>query len=190
MDGYISKPVKQEDFAAALHRWASGKAIRQKNDPQQQAAEHENAIAVRIAEPALFPDSPASPGISAALDAESIARLRALAEASEPSLLDQIFTAFLQDSAERIRTLRDALSGSDPELIRRAAHALRGASANVGALQMADVARRLEGIGDKNGENSAAELIDELEGEFGRVMGEISEYRSHNDVSHGGNSPL
>ena len=26
MDGYISKPVKQEDFVAALNRWVPGKA--------------------------------------------------------------------------------------------------------------------------------------------------------------------
>jgi PAS domain S-box-containing protein len=179
MDDYISKPVKQEDFAVALSRWVSAKAAEQKHDAQEQRETHENSVGSDTAEAASSPGSAASPSISAALDVQAIARLRALAEASEPSLMDQIFTAFVVDSVERIRALRKALSESDPELMRSAAHALRGASANVGALHTAEIALRLERKGNDEDMNGSAALVDQLEEEFERVLGAIAELKIH-----------
>ncbi len=137
MDGFISKPVSQEDFAAALNRWVSGKAEQEREEPQL-SGKLEGAIIPASADSRSSDISSASANISFALDPQAIARLLALAEASEPSLIDQLFTAFVGDSVERIRALRNAISGSDTELMRKAAHALKGASANVGALHMAE----------------------------------------------------
>jgi two-component system, sensor histidine kinase and response regulator len=190
MDDYISKPVKQEDFATALHRWVSDKTTEQKNDARHQPEVHENAVSPDTTEDASSPGSPAASNISAALDVQAVARLRALAEASEPSLMDQIFTAFVVDSVERIRALRSALSESDPELMRKAAHALRGASANVGALHIANIAHQLERAGNDADMSGTAGLLDRLEEEFERVLGEIAELKIHGDVSFPQIKPL
>ena len=180
MDGYISKPVKQEDFVAVLHRWVPGKAEQKSDEPQPSGKLDDVIGPVSAEDSSSFPGPSAFGNISFALDPETIARLRALAEASEPSLIDQLFTAFVGDSVERIRALRDAISGSDHELMRKAAHALKGASANVGALHMAKY-RAATGVlherrADELGRRA---LVDQLEGEFERVVGEIAELRVH-----------
>jgi CheY-like chemotaxis protein len=185
MDDYISKPVKQEDFATALYRWVSDKTAERKNDTKHPPEVHGSAVSPDATETVSSSGDPASSGISAALDPGTIARLRALAEASEPSLMDQIFTAFVIDSVERIRALRKASGESDSELMRKAAHALRGASANVGALHMAAITQQLECSGDNADMSWAAALIDQLEREFERVLGGIAELKIH----PGGSSP-
>jgi HPt (histidine-containing phosphotransfer) domain-containing protein len=109
------------------------------------------------------------------LDPVVIARLRALAEATEPSLIGQIFTSFLSDGAERIDKLQNALDGSDPELLRKTAHAIKGASANIGAHRLADIAQQLELLGKESSMNGVAVFIEQIEGEFERVKSEIAE---------------
>jgi PAS domain S-box-containing protein len=190
MDDYISKPVKQEDFAASLSRWVSAKEPEREHDAQQQREAHENPAIPDTAEAASSPGSAAFPSIAAALDAQAIARLRALAEASDPSLMDQIFTAFVVDSVGRIRTMRNASSESGPELMRRAAHALRGASANVGALHLADIAQQLESSGNDTDMSWTAGLVDQLEDEFERVLSEIAELKIQQGASPPGKTPL
>ncbi|PTR17387.1 PAS domain S-box-containing protein [Nitrosospira sp. Nsp2] len=189
MDDYISKPVKQEDFATALYRWVSDKTAERKNDTQHRPEVHGSAVSPDATETASSSGDPASSGISAALDPGTIARLRALAEASEPSLMDQIFTAFVIDSVERIRALRKASGERDSELMRKAAHALRGASANVGALHMAAITQQLECSGDDADMSWTAALIDQLEGEFERVLGGIAELKIHPGGSPPGKTP-
>ncbi|MEO7320940.1 MAG: response regulator, partial [Nitrosospira sp.] len=130
MDDYISKPVKQEDFARALKWWVPRQNREQKNEPLQHRREHENVNSVDIPGSSPSPVSTYPPNPSSALSAEVLARLRALEEATEPSLVRQIFTSFLKDGAERIGVLRSSLEMNDAQLLRKTAHALRGASGN------------------------------------------------------------
>ncbi len=174
MNDYISKPVKQEDFAAALKRWA-GKNWEQKGEPQQHRPENEKEASVDIPDSSPSPIASSLPDTSSALSAEVIARLRALEEATEPFLVNQIFTSFLSDGAERIRGLRRSLDGSDAELLRKIAHAIRGASANVGAHHMADIARQLETLGRSSSMTGAMVLIEQIEAEFERIKVEVAE---------------
>ena len=89
--------------------------------------------------------------------------------------MGQIFTSFLSDGAERLNKLQNALDGGDPELLRKIAHALKGASANIGAHHMADIAQQLELLGKAGSLSGAAVLIEQIEGEFERVKSEIAE---------------
>ena len=96
MDDYISKPVKQEDFARALKWWVPGKIREQKNGPPQHRTENEKAASVDIPDSSSSPIASSLPHISSALSAEVVARLRALEDATEPSLVSQIFMSFLK----------------------------------------------------------------------------------------------
>ena len=175
MDDYISKPVKQEDFARALKWWVPRQNREQKNEPLQHRREIENVNSVDMPNSSSSPASSSLPNPSSALSTEVLARLRALEEATEPSLVSQIFTSFLKDGAERIGVLRTSLEVSDTELLRKTAHALRGASGNVGAMHMADIAQQLEALGKSSSMNGAVALIEQIEAEFGWVKAEIAE---------------
>jgi len=159
MDDYISKPVQTKAFAAALERWAS------------------RPDAPEVGTDADAADAPA-------LDAAKFAQLCELAEASGPGLLEEIFAAFQSDGTERIAALRRAAAsegnGSGDAAaasLRKAAHALKGASANVGARVVADVSQQIEALGAAGSTAGADALIDALEREFGRVQTEIEARR-------------
>ncbi|MBA2660579.1 MAG: response regulator [Nitrosospira sp.] len=175
MNDYISKPVKQEDFARALKWWVPRQNRIQKNEPLQHRREHENVNIVDIPGSSSSPISSSLPNPSSALSTEVLARLRALEEATEPSLVSRIFTSFLKDGAERIGVLRSSLEMSDTELLRKTAHALRGASGNVGAMHMAGIAQQLEALGQSSSMNGAVAFIEQIEVEFERVKAEIAE---------------
>ncbi|KIO48389.1 response regulator [Nitrosospira sp. NpAV] len=174
MDDYISKPVKQEDFAAALKRWGQKSGWEQKNDAQPSRTENEKTVPVDPPAPSSSPGPSSPTNIPSALSAEVIVNLRALGNATEPSLVRQIFMSFLNESVERIGILRTALNGRDIELLRKTAHALRGASGSVGAQQMADIAQKLEALGKAGSMTGAVVLMERIEDEFDRVKAEIA----------------
>ncbi|RJG25865.1 response regulator [Massilia cavernae] len=173
MDDYITKPVQQEAFAAALARWLRGDS-----EPAAGGAGQTAGAAAGTTHPVA----------AAALDAEVVARLRDLTAQSDPSLLEQIYASFQNDGLERIGALRRCASSGDMLALRQVAHALKGASANVGALRMADIARRLQALDDNGPLSGAQDLIDQLGVEFGRVRSDIEDLGvrgvSQNEVCH------
>jgi CheY-like chemotaxis protein len=175
MDDYISKPMKQEDFGRALKLWLPDKDREQKSEPLQHGRENERAASVNIPDSSSSPAFSSNPNTSAALSAEVVARLRALADATEPSLLSQIFTSFLNDGAERISILRRSLESNHAELLSKTAHALKGGSSSVGALQMAASAQQLEVLAKSSSMAGGVALIEQIEAEFKRVKTSIAE---------------
>jgi two-component system, sensor histidine kinase and response regulator len=171
MDDYIGKPVKQEDFAAALKWWLPGKNRDRKGDSSQPVTGSEpvrgmNApgeLLVRTTRPEPLP----------ALSTDVVARLFELEEATEPSLVSEIFSSFTSDSVKRIVMLRQALEESNAGLLREAAHALKGACATAGAGPMCAIAEQLEAAGRTGSTAGVRLLIDQIENEFERVKAEI-----------------
>jgi CheY-like chemotaxis protein/HPt (histidine-containing phosphotransfer) domain-containing protein len=159
MDDYMSKPVRPESFQAALERWIPDN---KKNTDVESAPEQPVQDA-----------SQDSVAIEPALDVEVVAQLRSLAEATDASLLNQIFEAFLSDGFVRLEALRTALAQGDVETLRTAAHALKGASANIGANGMAALAHELQSLGELGTVENAEALVIGLEAEFARVRAEI-----------------
>ncbi len=171
MNDYISKPVKQEDFAAVLKEWA----LKNDDGPETGMGETPNGNITNAASPGSISSQSASPlSAPSVLSSEVVARLRALAQATEPALFNQIFTSFLSDTAERIGILRSAASATDAERLQKTAHAMKGASANVGATRMAGIAQQLEVLGRSSSVGGAKALIDEMESEFERARNEIN----------------
>jgi signal transduction histidine kinase/DNA-binding response OmpR family regulator len=62
-------------------------------------------------------------------------------------LLQQVVQVFLDDVPERLTAVRSAIDRRDAENLRRAAHALKGAAANLSAMAVFDAAQTLERMG-------------------------------------------
>ncbi|SCX95448.1 PAS domain S-box-containing protein [Nitrosospira sp. Nl5] len=175
MDDYISKPVKQEDFAATLKKWTPAVRGERKSEAQQYRTRNENDAAVESLVAPLTPISSFLPKVSSSLNAEVVARLRTLGkETAEPTLMSRIFATFLKEGAERIVVLRNAASEGDAGLLGKTAHAFRGACGSVGAQHLADIAQQLEALDKTRSVTEAAALIKQIEGEFERVKVEIA----------------
>ena len=108
--------------------------------------------------------SPALTG--AVLDSQVIANLRSLAEATDMSLLQEIIEAFVGDSEARLVALREAVRNADAQQLRQSAHALKGASANIGARAMAQLSQQLQEQGERGVLDEATNVIHALEEAF------------------------
>jgi len=125
MDDYLPKPVKLEDLVRVLRRWQN----------QREPDEAPTDAAAAQAAPPLPRNG---------VDQSVLDQLRAMAEATDPALLERIITAFVTDTRKRLERLRRAVAAGDAETVRETAHALKGASASVGAHRMAELALEIE----------------------------------------------
>jgi CheY-like chemotaxis protein/HPt (histidine-containing phosphotransfer) domain-containing protein len=139
-DDYVAKPMRFRDLTAAIERCL---------------ARAESAV--RPGPPAPEPE----PNAAGILFNHS----SALAEVDgDEDLLRELAEVFLQDHARLRSAVREAAAAQDPEQVRRAAHALKGAMANFAASEAVTVARRLETMGRNRA--TAAEIdhaVDTLE---------------------------
>jgi len=186
MDDYISKPVRLEDLEAALLRWApngrTGESLVQPGKdvpiPHRDVPDFPPnrrtgvTLLQRSADSASALRLPTS-DFTPALDPAVTERLRSLAQATSPSVLNEIYQAFLGSAVEYLPALRQAVQAADTEALSRTAHAFRGASANIGGQTLAELCRQLETLGHSRSVAGADQLLGQVEGEFARVKCEL-----------------
>ncbi|HKS08236.1 MAG TPA: Hpt domain-containing protein [Pyrinomonadaceae bacterium] len=86
----------------------------------------------------------------------------------EPDFVVELIDLYLNEVPRLFDTIRKSVANKDRSTARRAAHSLRGSSANLGVLQMATIAGELEHL-ENDYSNVALELLSSLENEFERV---------------------
>jgi CheY-like chemotaxis protein len=158
MDGFLAKPLSLESLSAGMARWAP--------DPSQPAlspfpAEPLSTGNDNSPDP-IDPDRPA-------LDAEVVGRLERLGSAAGEDLMGQLTTLFLTDADTQIDALRDAFARDDGPALMSLAHTLCGASANLGAAELARLCARLATDGAVGGVEDVDALLQSVESELDRV---------------------
>ncbi len=121
------------------------------------------------------PGVPRAVAPSGALDRAAIERLRTLAQQTTPALFVRVLDAFLSDAPKYLTALHAAAGRRATGGLGRAAHALKGASLNVGAPTMADMSRQLETVEEAGGLADIAPLLVLVQSEFQRVKTEIEQ---------------
>jgi len=122
MNDYLSKPFELENVRAIVARWVSG-----------------GGAPVLLAQ--LPVPTPVEIDAMAVLDESRLAGLEARIAAPKFAAMVR---AFQENADQRLRRMADARAADDIETLEREAHSLAGAAANVGALQLAAIARRIE----------------------------------------------
>jgi two-component system sensor histidine kinase/response regulator len=146
MDDYLSKPVNAVELEAALTRWVPEQA------PQPLAV---------------------TGGRPPAVDPDRLATLRDLGPEDGLGLLPAAAEAFRKDIPARLAVLRESVhNGGGPALV-QAAHALKGAAANIGATAVATLCGQLEQMGRSGKHDGGPELVSRLEAELVRVNFEL-----------------
>lgn len=100
------------------------------------------------------------------LDYDTLNTLKQVMEDDFALLID----TFVQDSTDRISTLREVMNGADTDLIRRAAHSFKGSSSNIGALQLSALCSAVEKKALANNLEGLAGDLDSIEHEFAQVL--------------------
>jgi response regulator RpfG family c-di-GMP phosphodiesterase len=119
MDDYLAKPIRRSDLHAMLSKW-----LHRTNDRQAPAAE-----------------SPAIAGNQNLLDLNSLGEMRELFADGFPAMI----TTYLTDSAERLERIQELMTQPAvcQDLVREA-HSMKSSARYVGAMALADAARKLE----------------------------------------------
>jgi signal transduction histidine kinase/CHASE2 domain-containing sensor protein/DNA-binding response OmpR family regulator/HPt (histidine-containing phosphotransfer) domain-containing protein len=160
MDDFLSKPVRKEELAAKIRQWTK-RATASKNDrgrtsnlfPQARlsrttiAPSAEADSATQVAQPTTTISM--SPGISrvptedrGALPVD-LEYLHQLSE-GDTEFERTILQIFVENTQEQIQVVRNALADRDLVTLQYRIHEIKGASANVGAIAIEQLATKLE----------------------------------------------
>ena len=99
-----------------------------------------------------------------------------LRETTGTQFVSELIDAFIDDSPKLIDQMKQALSSSNAESFRRAAHTLKSNAATFGATQLSSLARELEGMGRDNNLEIGNRLM-VLEEAFQKAKSQLSELR-------------
>ncbi len=113
---------------------------------------------------------------SSMLDPSSLEMLRDL----DPSggLVGQVLDAFLDELPRQFAAIEGAQAIHDDEALRRAAHALKSSSGNVGAHQLAELLRRIEVAAASDTGEDFATLVAAVRNEIPNLTRAIREART------------
>lgn len=110
----------------------------------------------------------------AIIDPQAIENLRALDPESGDEFLKEIIGIFVDDTPKRIAELDEALKAGDTVKFSRAAHSIKGASSNLGALALRTNAERLEHTSKQSGLAGLAPLIATIKSDFEAARNELN----------------
>jgi HPt (histidine-containing phosphotransfer) domain-containing protein len=108
-----------------------------------------------------------------AIDPQALADLRALSPGDGGEFVREIVALFVADTPLRLAELDRSLAAGQVEGFTRAAHTLKGSSANLGATALRALAERMERQCRQEGLASAAPLLAEAHAEFARARDEL-----------------
>lgn len=147
MDDYVSKPIQVKELQAALGRCAA-------EAPQQGT---------------FSGQAYSSEPLTDVIDHAALEELRQLEGADGPDVLGELLSLFRAETVALLAALREAAAHADGDAMRRAAHSLKGCSANLGARRLAELSARLETLGRQGDTGTAGPAIDQVEEEFERT---------------------
>ena len=161
MNDYVSKPASAQALADVLDKWL----------PKEPAAttgritgKPEEAAAVSVEEPDTQVFDKAG----------MMARLMGYED-----LARRVVGRFLEDIPRQIEVLRGYLEAGDVASSGRQAHSIKGASANVGGEALREVAFEMEKAARTGNLESITTRLPELEIQFARLKGSLSEFLNH-----------
>ncbi|MFC5480814.1 response regulator [Massilia suwonensis] len=159
MDDYLSKPFTQAELAGVIGRWIAL--------PLSASVHHGEAA------PTL-PIEAREVIQRDVINARALDNIRALSQQGGDALVQKVVAAYVGDTPQHLRTLREAVGGQDAATIRRVAHSLKSASANVGADTLARLCKDLEQMGRNASVSGAAPLLTDMEEEFQAVRASLN----------------
>ncbi len=93
--------------------------------------------------------------------------------ANDKDLLDELVTLFLDESQKNLSDIRKALDEGNAELLKRAAHTLKGSLRIFQSFKAQDLAFQLEKKGENNSMESADSLLAQLLDQMKLVRAEL-----------------
>jgi CheY-like chemotaxis protein len=155
MDDYLAKPFTLEQMKAVLTTWLS---------PVGRPAKQEYL--------SLVTASPAPPD---PIDEQVLDALRQLQGEGRPDIVRQVIRLFFKGAVDLLRDLENGAATGDAALLYRASHALKSASANVGAVMLSTRCKELEALARSGAVPDAAHMVKAIREDYRTVEVSLSE---------------
>lgn len=149
MDDFLSKPFTIDDIQAVLSLWL---------DQHKESTEQKKTVR------STAPDEQKE--TEPVLEQDTLTRIRALQRPGKPDVLGKIINLYLENSPGLIKTVLNSVEQGDGTALCEAAHSLKSSSANLGAVSMAAVSKKLEEMGREGRTDAAKALIGRIESEY------------------------
>ena len=111
------------------------------------------------------------------IDPRALDEIRSLEQNGVPGLLSKAINKYLEHSQRVISALETAVRDGDADGQYRAAHSLKGSSASMGALGLAELCGELETMGRQNKVENSAQLFGDLLPLYGSVCEVLKTHR-------------
>jgi two-component system sensor histidine kinase/response regulator len=175
MDDYLSKPFTQQQLAAVMGRWIA--LPLPCAPPAAQADTPRAALAATVHHDEQRPVLPQETREQIARDVinmHALDNIRALSSERGDALVQRVIAAYVDDTPQHLRTLRQAIAGFDAGNLRKVAHSLKSSSANVGAETLAQMCKDMENLGRADSTEGASGILTDMEHEFQAVRHSLS----------------
>ena len=106
------------------------------------------------------------------IDPQAIEELRSL-NPEDDSFLRDLIQIYLEDSPQRIAEIEQSLADNDAERLTRAAHSLKGSSANFGATELRAVSEQIEKLGRQQALGMVPAQMANLKAAYAQVKADL-----------------
>jgi CheY-like chemotaxis protein/HPt (histidine-containing phosphotransfer) domain-containing protein len=167
MDDYLSKPFTLAELGTVLGRWMpdSGDALGSSGvariDASSAAVDGEAEVSTESSEPPL--------------DGGVLKGLRAMDPDGSSAFLRRLVGAYLKNAEADLAQLAAGVTATDAEGLRKGAHRLKSASANLGAMGLATLCRELEAETRAGQLDRAGSMVAAIRVEHARVAAALNE---------------
>lgn len=154
MDDYITKPIRIADIHGVLERWGA------------------------TAEPRASDQRPANASSGTEFEHPMFERVRQLGIETDPAFMLELIESYTPLFKKELDAIREAFSGQDAKKVHYSAHALKGASLNIGANELAAVARTVEDLASQQDLTGAAKHLNALEDTLTKTLASLEAVRT------------
>ena len=178
MDDYLAKPVTPQDMVETIDRWVSVINNLDGSGTANGKYRAEGACAASNGADSIDSDKPT-------IDENVLAQLREFERPGEAGFVANLVRMFLSDLSARLAEIHGALGEGDANRINRAAHALKGASGELGAARLRALSSRLEMETANQSMEGIEGLIGVIDEEAKRVHLALEARQAHGIGGHG-----
>lgn len=125
-----------------------------------------------------FPNETFLGADTGAIDPRVLDELRELGGDDDPGLLLELIDLFLADAPRQLEEMSRGFATNDARLLERAAHTLKSSSANLGAMTLSSLCKRMEEIARENELAGVRPLLHESQQHWPRVVAALRAARS------------
>ena len=162
MDDYLSKPFTIAHIKSVLDRWLFARPA----DNREDRGEQDSFRMEAQTETAKGPNRQEEPP---PIDRNALDIIASLQPPGSDNILRKVILLYLDSSPALMKSVREAVEGTDFDALHRAAHTLKSSSASLGALAFSGMCKDLEMMGRDKTLEGAKDRLSALEHEYKRV---------------------